>query len=89
MIVKQLANIYAGIINQYKFKGQTLFSARFDKQDEDDHVIEKTELYNNLKISPNFTPSGVYSIDVRSQLEQQTQNQESKDSSWDLMKVLK
>ena len=33
-IMKELAVIYARLINQYKFKYQTVFSARFHKQDE-------------------------------------------------------
>ena len=32
-IMKELSVIYARLINQYKFKYQTVFSARFDKQD--------------------------------------------------------
>ena len=34
-IMKELSVIYARLINQYKFKYQTVFSARFDKQNED------------------------------------------------------
>ena len=34
-IMKELAVIYIRLKNQYKFKYQTVFSARFDKQDED------------------------------------------------------
>ena len=34
-IMKELSIIYARLINQYKFRYQTVFSARFDKQDED------------------------------------------------------
>ena len=34
-IMKELAMIYAKSKNQYKFKYQTVFSARFDQQDED------------------------------------------------------
>ena len=44
-IMKQLYVIYARLINQYKFKFQTVFSARFDKQNEDNQVVDKTELY--------------------------------------------
>ena len=34
-IIKEILVIYARLINQYKFKYQTVFSARFDQQDED------------------------------------------------------
>ena len=34
-IIRKLSVIYARLINQYIFKYQTVFSARFDKQEED------------------------------------------------------
>ena len=34
-----MATLYAGIIIQYKIKNQVVFSARFDKQEEDDQVL--------------------------------------------------
>ena len=33
-IIKEISVIYDRSINQYKFKSQTVFSAKFDKQDE-------------------------------------------------------
>ena len=44
-IMKELSVIYARLINQYKFRYQTVFSARFDKQDEDNQVLDETELF--------------------------------------------
>ena len=35
-IIKQLSNIYARLVNQYKFRYQTVFSAVFDKQNDDE-----------------------------------------------------
>ena len=43
-IMKELSIIYAKLINQYKFKYQTVFSVTFDKQDEDNQVLAETEL---------------------------------------------
>ena len=37
--MKELAVIYTRLINQYKFKYQTVFSARFDKQNEDNQLF--------------------------------------------------
>ena len=34
-IMREMSIIYARLINQYKFRYQTVFSARFDKQNED------------------------------------------------------
>ena len=81
-IMKELAVIYARLLNQYKFKYQTVFSARFDKQDEDDQLLDETELFINLNISQNLTQSDLDKIDIRSPLEQQVQKQEMKDSGW-------
>ena len=50
-IIEELSIIYARIINQYKFRYQTVFSARFDKQDENNQVLDETELFINLNIN--------------------------------------
>ena len=44
-ILKAMANIHARIINQYKFKYQTVFSARLDKQGEDGQMLDETEFF--------------------------------------------
>ena len=78
-IVKELAMIYARLINQYKFKYKTLFSARFDKQNEDGQLLDETELFINLNINQKLTQTDINNIDVVSPLEHQKQ-QEMKDS---------
>ena len=86
-IMKELAVIYARLINQYKFKYQTVFSARFDKQDEDNQVLDETELFINLNINHNLTQSDLDNIDVVSQLVYQILQQEMKDSGWRFDKI--
>ena len=81
-IIKELSVIYASLINQYKFKYHTLFSASFYKINEEDQRNNEIELYINLKINNNLTESDIDNIDVRSQLEQQIQVQETKESGW-------
>ena len=81
-IKKGISVLYARLINQYKFKYQTAFSARFDKQDEDNQVSDETELYINLYINHNSTQTDTDNIDVKSLLENQIQQQEMKDSGW-------
>ena len=83
-IMKELSNIYARLINQYIFEYQTVFSARFDKQDENNLVLDETELFINLNINHNLTRTD---IDIRSQLEHQIQRQEMKDSGWRFDKI--
>ena len=80
--IREIANIYANFINQKKFKCQTVFSTRFDKQDEDEQVLDELAICNILKIIRILTESETDNFDVRSRLEQQIQNQESKDSGW-------
>ena len=86
-IMKELAMIYARLINQYKFKYQTVSSARFDKQDEDDQLLDETELFINLNINHNLTQNGLDKINIISPLEFQIQQQEMKDSGWRFDKI--
>ena len=86
-IVKELSVIYARLINQYKFKYHTLFSASFYKINEEDQRDNEIELYINLKINHNLTESDIDNIDVRSQLEHQIQIQETKESGWIFDKI--
>ena len=81
-IMRELAVIYARLINQYKFKYQTVFSARFDKQDDDGQLLEETELFINLNINHNLTETDSNNINVVSPLEYQKKQQEMKDSGW-------
>ena len=86
-MVKKAANIHARLIDQYKFKYQTVFPSRFDKQDEVGQVLDKIELYINLKINQKITQSKNDIIDVRSQLERQIQNRKSTDSGCSIDKI--
>ena len=86
-ILKELAVIYARLINQYKFKCQTVFSARFDKQDEEDQLLDEIELFINLNMNYNITQSDIDNIDIKSPLEHQIQKQEMKDSGWRFDKI--
>ena len=81
-IIKELPVIYARLLNQYKFKYHTLFSASFHEINEEDQRNNDIELYINLNINHNLTESDIDNIDVRSQLEHQIQNQELEESGW-------
>ena len=65
-IIKKLSVIYSRLINQYKFKYQTLFSASFYKINEEDQRHKEIELYINLKINNNLTESYIDNFDIRS-----------------------
>ena len=86
-IVKELSVIYSRLINQYKFKYNTLFSASFYEINEQDQRKNEIEVYMNLNINHNLTESDIDNIDVRSQLEHQIQNQEMKESGWIFDKI--
>ena len=86
-IVKELSIIYARLINQYKFKYHTLFSATFYKIIEEDQRYNEIEIYMNSKINHNLTESDIDNNDVRSQLEEQIQMQELKESGWIFDKI--
>ena len=86
-IMREMAIIYARLINQYKFKYQIVFSARFDKQDEDGLLLDEIEMYINLNMNHNLTQSDIDSINITFPLENQIQQQEMKDSGWRFNKV--
>ena len=81
-IMREMSVIYARLLNQYKFRYQTVFSARFDKQDEDGQLLDETELFINLNINQNLTQSDLDNINITFPLERQIQQQEMKDSGW-------
>ena len=81
-IMREMSIIYARLINQYKFRYQTVFSARFDKQNEDGLLLDETEMYINLNINHNLTQGDIDNINITSPLERQIQNQEMQDSGW-------
>ena len=85
-IIREISGIYVRLFILYKFRYRTVFSARFGKQDEDNQVSDETELFINFNISHNLTESNLDKIDVRSPLEHQIQQQETKDSGWRLDK---
>ena len=86
-IINDLSVIYARLINQYKFKNHTLFSASFYKINEEGQRNNEIEVFINLNINHNSTESDINNIDVRSQLEHQIQNQDMKESGWIFEKI--
>ena len=86
-ITKESSVVYARLMNQYKFKNHTLFSASFYKINAEDQRSNEIEIYMNLKIKHNLTESDIDNIDVRSQLEHQIHIQETKDSGWIFDKI--
>ena len=63
-IMKELSVIYARLKNQYKFKTQTISSARFGKKDENNQVIDETKLFINLNVNHKLTESDRDKIDI-------------------------
>ena len=61
-----MTKIYDRLINQYKFKNQKIFLAKFDKQDEDDRVLAEIDFYIIRNINHNSTESDINKIDVSS-----------------------
>ena len=59
-----------------------MFSARFDKLNEDDQVLDEIELYIILNFFRNLTEHVFDNNNIRSQLDHQYQNHELKFSGW-------
>ena len=61
-----MATIYARSKNLYEFKHQTVFPAKFDKQNENNQMFFETEFFISLDINQNITESGIDNIDFKS-----------------------
>ena len=61
--------------------------ARFDKQDEDNQILDETKVFINLNFNHNLTESGLKKIDIKSPLEHQIQQQDMKNSGWRFDKI--
>ena len=85
-ISKEMASNYARLINQYKLKYHRVFSASFDKQD-DNQVFDENEQYIILNNFQKLTENDIDNIDTKSPLEQQIQNQKLKSSGWNFDKI--
>ena len=85
--LKEMATIYARLINQYKFKDHIFLSAIFYTINEEDQRSEEFELFSNLANNFNLTENNFDKIDIKSQLEHQIQIQETKESGWIFDKI--
>ena len=54
-----MAIIFARFLTQNEFIYKTVFSARFDKQDEDDQALAEIELYIYFNIDRKLTESDI------------------------------
>ena len=64
-----------------------MFSASFNKINEEDQRTDEIELFNILNNNHDLTESDIKDIDVKSQLEHQYQIQETKESGWIFDKI--
>ena len=85
--MEQRCVIYARSINQYKFIYQTVFSASFAKQVEDNQILDETEIFIILRKNHQLTESDLDEIDIKYPLKKQIQQQEMKDSGWRFDKI--
>ena len=82
-----MANICGGLLKRYIFKNQTTIAAKFDKQDEENQVLNETEVFINLSNRYTLAESDIDITAIKSSLEQQIQNQKLKVSGWRFDKI--
>ena len=68
-LLEEMAIFYVRLMNQYKYTYQTVFSAKFDKQSEDNEKLDETELFKNWNIIQSLKESDVDNIDDESSSE--------------------
>ena len=82
-----LAIRHARLLNQYKIKHQTVFSARYDKQDEDNQLLDATKFFNISNFNYNLTETNIDEIDYKISFEYQLQQQKLKIVDGNLTKL--
>ena len=78
--LEETAIFYAGLMNQLKFKFQTVCSARFDEQNKEGQV-DRIEIYIDFNNNHNFTQIDINDNIVRFQSEQQ-ENKPKNERQW-------
>ena len=61
--LKEMNTFFARLMNQYEFRYQIVFSARFDKQDEAKQVLDEIEFFIKLNMNQKLTESDIGNID--------------------------
>ena len=61
-----MASTYARLMNQCENKNQTIIFAKFDRQDEDNQVLDETNLFKILNNNQNLTESDIGNTDIKS-----------------------
>ena len=82
-----MAKFYARLVNQNKFKYQTVFPARFDKQDENIQITDEIEPTRNLNDRKKLTETDINKIGNKPPLQHQYREQEANDSGLRFNKV--
>ena len=72
-ILKEMTSIFARLKTQCRFKTLTVSSTRFEKQDENGHMLDEIEFFTNLNFNQSSIESDIGTIDTISQLEHQIQ----------------
>ena len=83
----EIANIYARLVNENKFKYQLSFLALFIEYGEEGEITSQKELPIILSITENLTQSDLSNIDNQCSLENRIQNIEMKESGWNYEKI--
>ena len=64
-----------------------MYSARFDKQDEKNQLLNESGLYIKLNVIHILTEIVIKNTDIKPPLEHQIQQHEMKDSGWTFDKI--
>ena len=86
VILKEMVDVYAKLLNQYKFKDQLTFLVILIKYGEDNEPISEVELPITLSITQNLKQSELDNINIRWNLEKRIQSVQMKESGWNFQK---
>ena len=86
-IFKEMAQIYAKFINQYKFKYQLSFMLLFNKFEEDGDIRKEAEMVVNLSMVNKLTKSEIDNANIQWEVEARKQKLEMRESGWPFQRV--
>ena len=86
-INKEMAQIYAKFINQYKFKYQLSFMLSFIKFEKDGDIRKEAEMVINLNKINNLTQSEIDNTNIQWEVEARKQNLEMREPGWHFQRV--
>ena len=86
-IMEEMSHIYAGLLNENKFKYQLTFLVLFNIYGEDDEQTCEIEIPITLSVTHKLTQAEIDNINIQSTLENRMQSVQMKEAGWNFQRI--